>query len=298
MKSLEELIDRAKSLPGKKISLAGAHEQDSLIAAERARSHGIADFILVGDRTEIEASAKKIGIDPGNFEIQHEPVKKKISSTAISVIHDGRADVLMKGLVTTANFMRAILDKKTGLLSSGLLSHLAVFEIKNYPKLLGVTDAAINIAPTLGEKITMIESAASVFRNLGVDDPKVACVCAVEKVNPGKMPCTEEAAVLAKMSQNGQIQGATVDGPFGLDNAVSPAAAKLKNIGGDVAGNADIILCPDIEAANVLYKTLAYLADCDCGAIVIGTSAPVILTSRADSDETKFASIALAIAAS
>lgn len=298
MKNIQEVIERAKSLPGKKIALAGAHEVDSLLAVERARAEGIADSILVGKKDEILEAAEKAGISIDNYEIIHEPNSRAISATAVRIIIEGRADALMKGLVSTADFMRAILRTEGGIMKAKLLSHIALFEVPSYPKLLGITDAAINIAPDLQEKTTIIKNAISVYHKLGIEKPKVACVCAVEKVNPGKMPCTEDAAVLAGMNRTGVIRGAVVDGPLALDNAVSPEAAKLKKISGEVAGDADIILCPEIETANVLYKSLAYLGDSDCGAIVVGTSAPVILTSRADSDATKFASIALGIAVS
>jgi len=297
MKNFEALFERARSLSGKKISLAGAHEVDSLLAVERARAEGIADSILIGKTENIEVAAKEANIDLSKYEIIEEPNEKAISSTAVKAVKDGRADVLMKGLVSTADFMRAILRSESGLLKAKLLSHFTLFEIPAYPKLLGVTDAAINIAPTLMEKVTIIDNAVSVFHKLDIEEPKVACVCAVEKVNP-KMPCTEDAAVLAGMSRAGQIRGAVVDGPFGLDNAVDPDAAKLKKLTGKVAGDADLILCPDIEVANVLYKTLAYLGGCDCAAIVVGTTAPVVLTSRADTDRSKFASISLGIAVS
>lgn len=298
MKTLNDIIERAKSLPGRNIALAGAHEVDSLLAVERARVEGIAGSVLVGHSDEIEAAAETAGISLDNYEIVHEPDSKQISATAVKIIKAGRADALMKGLVSTADFMRALLRTEGGLLTAKLLSHIALFEVPAYSKLLGVTDAAINIAPTLDEKATIISNSVSVFQRLGIETPKVACVCAVEKVNPSKMPCTEEAAILAGMNRAGQINGSIVDGPLALDNAVCPEAAKLKKISGEVAGDADIILCPNIESANILYKSLAYLGKCECGAIVVGTSAPVILTSRADSDATKFASIALGIAVS
>lgn len=297
MKSLEELVLKAKSMPGKRISLAGANEVDALLALEKARVEGIADGILVGNPDSIAKTAEKVNINLSNYQIV-EASEKESSKKAVSIIRDGAADALMKGLVSTADFMRAILDKERGLIASKLLSHVAFFEVPLYHKLLGVTDAAINIAPTLEEKAVIISNAVKILHNIGVEIPKVACVCAVEKVNPGKMPCTEEAAILSGMNRTNQISGCIVDGPLGLDNAVNAEAAKLKRITDVVAGDTDLIVCPDIEAANVLYKALGYLAGCSCGAIVVGTSAPVILTSRADSDETKFASLALAIAAS
>ncbi|MCD6500983.1 bifunctional enoyl-CoA hydratase/phosphate acetyltransferase [bacterium] len=298
MNTLEELIGMARDMPEKRVSVAGADEVELLLALEEARADGIADAVLVGDEGAIAEAAAKAGVDLNDYEIVHEPDAKRVSQKAVEIVRDGGADALMKGLVSTSYFMRAVLDKKSGLLESELLSHIAIFEVPNYHKLLGVTDAAINIAPSLNEKAAIISNAVRVLHKIGIEEPRVACVCAVEKVNPGKMPCTEDAAVLSAMNRTGQIGGCIVDGPFGLDNAIDAEAAKLKRVTGVVAGDADLVLCPDIEAANILYKSLAYLGGYTCGAIVIGTSSPVVLTSRADSDEIKFASLALGIAAS
>lgn len=297
MRYFQEIIDRAKALSGKKIALAGAQEADSLLAVEKARKENIAETILVGDKKAIEKVADEIGVDLSKFEIVEEPDPRVMSKVAVSLVRGGKADVLMKGLVGSADYTRAILDKENGLLASELISHIGLFEVPNYHKLISITDAAINIAPTLQEKVSIINNAVKVYHKLGIEKPKIACVCALEKVNP-KMPCTEEAAILAGMNRTGQIAGAIVDGPLALDNAINKEAAELKGVKGEVAGDADIILCPNIESANIFYKSLTYLAGCECAAIVVGTSAPVVLTSRADSDKSKFASIALAIAIS
>jgi phosphate butyryltransferase len=173
---------------------------------------------------------------------------------------------------------------------------VAVFEIPRYPKLLMITDAAINISPSLMEKAQIIQNAVDVSHSLGTETPLVACIAAVEKVNPEKMPATVDCACLSKMAERGQIKGAVVDGPLGLDNAISKKSAEIKGVRSQVAGNADIILCPNIETGNVIYKTLIEFAEAKCAAIVAGTKVPVILTSRADSHETKFMSIALGVA--
>jgi len=298
MKTLSEIIELARELPGRKVSLAGADEEDALIALEKARSGGLADGVLVGDKDKIAQVANKIDVDLSNYEIVHEGNPKNFCKTAVSLVNEGKADVFMKGLVSTADFMRAVLDKKVGLLSGGLLSHLAIFEIPSYHKLLAVTDAAININPSLGEKVKIIANSVSVLHKLGVENPKVACVCAVEKVNPGKMPCTEDAAILAGMNKTGIIKGCMVDGPLGLDNAINADAAKIKKIESEVAGDADLVIFPEIVSANVMYKSLSYLNLAPCAAIVVGTSAPVVLTSRADSEKVKFSSLALGIASS
>jgi len=297
MKNLSEIISLAKSLPERKISLAGAHEVESLQAVEMARVADIADTILVGDEAEIRKSASEADVDIGNYEIVHESDPQKFSRTAVRVIREGGANALMKGLVSTSDYMRAILDHASGLMASLLLSHIAIFEVATYHKLLAVTDPAISILPDLDTKVQIIKNAISVYHKLGIATPKVACVCAVEKLN-SKMPCTVDASELAKMCRDGMFGDAIIEGPFGLDNAIDIEAARLKKIENDVAGDADIVFCPEIVSANVLYKSLAFLAGYDCAAIVLGASVPVILTSRADTESTKFASIALAIAIS
>jgi phosphate butyryltransferase len=192
--------------------------------------------------------------------------------------------------------MKAVLNKENGLMTGKLLSHVAVFDVPAYHKLLIVTDAAVNISPTLDEKVTLINNAVLCAHAIGIKMPKVAVIAAVEKVNPGKMPCTEHAAILTAMNRRGQITDCIVDGPFGFDNAISKHSADLKGIGGPVAGDADIILADDIESANILYKSLNFMANAECAALVLGASAPVVLTSRADDQKSKLASLALGVA--
>jgi phosphate butyryltransferase len=201
----------------------------------------------------------------------------------------------MKGIVSSEAFLKAVLRKDMGLNKGGLVSHGAVFETTSYHKLFIVTDAALSIAPTLVEKAAIIKNAVELAHTLGIAEPKVAVVCAVETVNYEHMPCTADAAILTQMQKRGQISGCIVDGPLALDNAVSAASAKTKGIVSPVAGDADILLVPDIEAGNILYKSLTYLGNAKNVGVVLGTSAPVIMTSRADSAEAKSASIALAV---
>jgi len=239
------------------------------------------------------ASEHSISLD--NFEIIHEPDHLKASLKCCELIRKGEASVIMKGQVDTSKYMKAILNKEKGLGTGKLLSHVAVFEVETYPKLIFVTDAAVNIAPELNEKVTIINNAVQVAKSLKIEKPLVACCTAIEKVNAKAMPATIDAALLAKMSDRGQIKGCIVDGPFGLDNAISMESAEIKKIKSPVAGRADIILCNDIESANYLYKTLIFLAKAKAGAIVTGAAAPVVLTSRADSHETKYLSIVLGL---
>jgi phosphate butyryltransferase len=296
MKSLNDILDLAKKIGPKKVAVALAEDKEVLLALEQARKEKIIQGILVGTKEKIEKLAIKNKIDIRKFEIEEETDGFVASLKCCELINRGEADLMMKGLVGTAYFMKAILDKEKGLGTDKLLSHVAVFEIPRYPKLLMITDAAINISPSLMEKAQIIQNAVDVLHSLGIETPLVACIAAVEKVNPEKMPATVDCACLSKMAQRGQIKGAIVDGPFGLDNAISQKSAEVKGIKSQVAGHADIILCPNIETGNVIYKTLIEFAEAKCAAIVAGTKAPVILTSRADSHETKFMSIALGVA--
>ncbi len=296
MKSLSDILDRAKKMGPKRVAVALAEDEEILLALEQARREGMVEGILVGTKEKIELLAQKNKIEVEKFEIDQESDGFEASLKCCELVNRGKADVIMKGLVATAGFMKAILSKEKGLGTGKLLSHVAVFEISRYPKLLLITDAAINISPSLAEKAQIIQNAVDVSRRLGIDNPLVACIAAVEKVNPDKMPSTLDCACLSKMSQRGQIKGAMVDGPLGLDNAISQKSAEVKGLQSEVAGKADIILCPDIETGNVIYKTLVEFAQAKCGAIVAGTKVPVVLTSRADSHETKLMSIALGVA--
>ncbi len=298
MRKLEEILEIAKSKYSKRIVVADATEEEVLAALDEAKQNGVARGILVGDSNLIKKTLRQIGSDPKGYEIIDEPNSAKTAKIAVELLKSDKADVLMKGLVSTKAFMKAILDKKEGLLersSKGLLSHVAVFEIPEYHKLLTITDAAINIAPDLTEKAQIIQNAVNVVHSLGVEKPKVACVCSVEKVNPQKMPTTEHAAILSQMSIRGQIKNCIVDGPFGFDNAINKKAAYIKGIVGDVAGDADVILAPEIESANILYKSLLYFGNSCCAAVVAGTQIPIVLTSRTDPHKTKFYSLVLGI---
>ncbi len=296
-RSLEEINTAAKQQYAVKIAVAAAADLDVLTAVNDAKLAGIADAILVGDVAEIRKNCEQLGINAGLFELENEPDPRLAARRAAALVKQGSAQVLMKGLVGTADFMRAVLDKTEGLGTGRLLSHVVAFEPAGYNRLLLLTDAAINIAPDLAQKVQIIENALQVSRALGNEDTKVAMLAAVETVT-ASMKATEDAAMIAKMSERGQIKGCRIDGPLALDNAVSLAAAHHKGIGGDVAGQADLLVVPNIEAGNVLYKSLVYFANVPLAGIVVGASAPVVLTSRADSPSTKLNSIALAVVVS
>lgn len=292
-KNFDDLLSRVKECKRKRVSVAVAQDEPVLEAIKAAKEQGIADAILVGDKNKIKEIADSIGMDITQFEVIHEPDVKKAALFAIQLVSSGRADMVMKGLVDTATFLRSVLNKEVGLRTGKVMSHVSVFEIEGFDRLIFLTDAAFNTYPDLKAKVQIVQNSVSVAHACGIECPKVAPVCAVEVVNPD-MPATIDASLLSKMNDRGQIKGCVVDGPLALDNALSEEAAHHKGITGPVAGKADVIMLPNIETANVMYKTLTYTSKSRNGGILVGTSAPVILTSRADSFETKVNSIALA----
>lgn len=292
-KNFEDLLLKANICSNKKVAVAVAQDEPVLEAIKLAKEKGIADAILVGDKVKIKHIADKIGMDLSDYEVVNEVNTTKASLEAIRLVSTGKADMVMKGLVDTATFLRSVLNKEVGLRTGRLMSHVSVFEIEGIDRLILLTDAAFNTYPDLKAKVQILNNSVDVAHACGIKVPKVAAVCAVEVVNPD-MPATIDASLLAKMNDRGQIKGCLVDGPLALDNALSEEAAHHKGITGEVAGKADIILLPNIETANVMYKTLTYTAKTKNGGLLVGTSAPVILTSRADKFETKVNSIALA----
>jgi len=298
MKYISELLQAAASAGRMKLAVASAQEASVLEAVVDAYAAGIAEPILVGDPEAIAAAAAEArggkGVDISAFEIV--PVKDIYASAAkaVELVKTGRAGFLMKGIIDTAPLLKAVLNKETGINAGHLASHVAVMEVPTYHKLLVITDAAINIAPDLPGFVDIINSAVTVSRALGTKLPKVAILAAVEKVNAEKMPCTVTAAILTQMNRRGQIKNCLVDGPLALDNAISAESVRIKKIVSDVAGDADILVVPNIEAGNILYKCLLDLAQAKGAGIIMGAAKPVVLTSRADTAETKLASIALA----
>ena len=292
-RNFDELLSKVKELKSKKVAVAVAQDEPVLEAIKSAKDQGIAEAILVGDKDEIKKIADKIGMDLSGYEIMDEKNPKKATLFAVQLVSSGKADMVMKGLVDTATFLRSVLNKEVGLRTGKLMSHVAVFEVEGIDRLIYLTDAAFNTYPDLKAKKQIIDNSVAVAHACGLAMPKVAPVCAVEVVNPD-MPATLDAALLSKMNNRGQIKGCIVDGPLALDNAISEEAAHHKKVSGPVAGKADIIMLPNIETANVMYKCLTYTAKSKNGGLLVGTSAPVILTSRADSFETKVNSIALA----
>lgn len=273
--------------------MAVAQDKHVLEAIKDAKEQGLVNAILVGNAEKIQEIANEIDMKLEDYEIIHENDNRKAALKAVEIVSSGRADMVMKGLIDTANFLRAVLNKEIGLRTGKVMSHVAVFEVKKLEKLIMITDSAFNMYPGLEEKIDIVKNSVTVAHAIGIETPKVAPICAVEVVNP-KMPATLDAATLSKMNDRGQIKGCIIDGPLALDNAISEEAAAHKGINSPVAGNANIFLMPNIEAGNVMYKTLTYAADCKNAGLLVGTSAPVVLTSRSDSHESKLNAIALA----
>ncbi len=292
MKTLQELVDKAKKLKKMRMSVAVAQDVTVLKSVDEACKAGIVDASLVGSEKEIEKIASETGIDLSNYEIIDEPEESSAVKKAIELVHEHHCDLLMKGKVHTSHLLHSVLDKNYNLRTGRTMNHVGVFEVSTYDRLIIITDAAMVIAPTLDQKVDSIYNAEKVAHVIGIDIPKVAVLGAVETVSQS-MPATLEAALLAKMSDRKQIKGAIVDGPFALDNAVSEEAAKHKEIKSPVAGKADVLLVPNIEAGNILYKALVFISKGSLAGTILGARVPIVLTSRADSDETKLYSIAL-----
>lgn len=294
MRSFNDVIRYAKERGPKTISVACSQDKEVLIAVDMAKKEGIANAILVGDIEKTNTIANELNIDLSGYDLIDEKDLTQASLKAVSLISEGKADMVMKGLVDTSIILKAVLDKEVGLRTGKVLSHVAVFDVNGYDRLFFITDAAMNLAPDLQTKKQIIENACIVDHALDIEEPKVAAICAKEKVNP-KMPDTVDAKELEDMCKNGEIKGCIVGGPFALDNAVSEEAAKHKGMDNPIAGKADILLAPDIEAGNILYKSLVFFAESKNAGVIVGAKAPIILTSRADSEETKLNSIALGV---
>jgi phosphate acetyltransferase len=289
----EALIEACRGQEPEPTAVAYPCEESALLGAVEASDAGIIVPILVGPEVQLRDLAASVGLSLDGLEIIDVAGPADAAARAVALVRERRARMVMKGSLHTDELMRAIIDRDTGLRTTRRVSHVFMFDVSTYPKPLFVTDAAINIAPNLLEKADICRNAIELGHAVGIDVPKVAILGAVEVVNPA-MPSTLDAAALCKMADRGQIVGGVLDGPLAMDNAISPAAARTKHIVSAVAGDADILLVPDLEAGNILYKNLTYLARADAAGIVLGARVPVILTSRSDSVRTRLASAALA----
>jgi phosphate butyryltransferase len=293
--SLDRFIELARQKGIKKLVIAVAQDEDVLKAAGLARTNGLITPVLVGNEAAIRQASEKAGFAMEGIDVFHEPDNAAACALAVRLIREGKADILMKGMVATGILVKAMLDKEGGLLKGGLLSHLAFFETPYYPKLLCITDAALNIAPDINDKVSIVVNAVNAYHSLGINEPRVAILAPVETVNP-KMEATVHGAMLTQMQRRKQIKGCLVDGPLALDNAISAEAAHHKGLNSEVAGQADILVAPDLNAGNALYKSLNFLGGAVSAAVVAGAAVPVVLTSRADDEKSKYLSIALAVA--
>lgn len=294
IRSFEQLKYEASWHGPKRLAIAAAASTETLAAAAEAQSLGIASCILVDDAEKLQKLADAQGTDLSNMVIVNQPDHELAARMVMQMARNGEADAVMKGSLETAVFMRAAVDKDTGLRSGKLLTHIAVYEIPGFNRLLLISDGGVVVAPDLLQKMEIVQNAIDVAIKLGVEEPRAAILAAAELVNP-KIPSTMDAANLAKMAERGQIRGGLVDGPLALDNAISRQSAEIKGIRSAVAGLADILIVPDIEAGNLLGKAITYFAHGEMAGVVTGGCAPLVVTSRSDSHISKLVSIALAV---
>lgn len=291
---LDQMFDALKAKPKKNLIAAYANDAHTIEAVHEAVKLGLIDGTLVGDEEQIRKVCAELGIEPSDFSIVHEPSEGPAAAKAVQIINNKGGNLLMKGLVSTDKYMRAILDKEKGLMEpNAVLTHITVMENPNYPKLITCGDVAIIPVPDLKQKITIINYMIQTAQALGIEKPKVAVIAATEQMLAG-MPACVDGAILSKMADRGQIKGAFIDGPLSLDAAIDKESAEIKKVIGPVAGDADCLLFPNIEAGNVFYKSNTKLSGGEQGAMVVGARVPAVLSSRGDSMKTKLYSIALA----
>jgi phosphate acetyltransferase len=289
----ERLIARSRSAHPAPCAVAYPCDESSLRGAIEAGQMGLLEPILVGPKERIEALARQFGLDLAGCELVDAPDAEGAAEAAVRLAREGKAEMLMKGSLHTDELMAAVVRRETGLRTSRRISHCFIMDVPAIDRVVVITDAAVNIFPTLEDKVHIVQNAIDLVRALGLEQPKVAILSAMETINP-KVPSTIEAAALCKMAERGQITGGLLDGPFALDNAIDLGAARIKKISSPVAGQADILVVPDLEAGNMLAKSLSFMADADAAGIVLGARVPVILTSRADAVTARLASCAVA----
>jgi phosphate butyryltransferase len=294
VQNFAQLMELARERGPKTVAVAAAAQEAVLLAVNEAEELGIADVILIGDQPEIERIGHDNGVDLGRLDIIHEPDPFQAARRTMNLINERRAQIAMKGAIQTSDFLRAALDRKIGLRAGRLFSHVAAFDIPGFERLILVSDAGVVVAPTLQEKADIVRNAIDVAHRLGIIQPKVALLAATETVNP-KIPATVDAAALSKMAERKQIVGGIVDGPLTLDNAISIEAASIKGVESLVAGRADILISPDIEAGNILAKGIIYFAQAYMAGVIVGARAPIILSSRSDTHQAKLIAISLCV---
>ena len=293
-RTFAELLEAAKSRGPKTVAVAAAHQSEVLLAGLDAEMAGLAEVILVGDSQQIKEIAESEDFDISRMDLIHVPRSREAAWQVMKLVSDGQADIAMKGKVETGDFLRAALSRDLNLRTGRLFTHVAIFEIPEFDRLIFISDAGVTVAPDLEQKVQIVQNAIDVAQALEISQPRVAVLAATETVNP-KIPTTLDAANLSKMADRGQIRGGLVDGPLALDNAISPESARIKGIRSEVAGYADILIAPDIEAGNVLAKAITYFAQGKMAGVVVGARCPLILPSRSDTREAKLVSLALGV---
>jgi phosphate butyryltransferase len=294
IRTFAELLEEAKAHGPKTIAVAAGHQSEVMLAGLDAEEAGLAEVILVGDSDKIRQIAAEEEFDITRMGVVHAPRSRDAAYEAMKLVSEGQADLAMKGKVETSDFLRAALSKDLKLRTGRLFTHVAAFEIPEFDRLIFISDAGVVVAPNLEQKVQIVQNAIDVARGLGIALPRVAVLAATEVVNP-KIPTTLDAANLSKMADRGQIKGGLVDGPLALDNAISPESARIKGIKSEVAGYADILITPDIEAGNVLAKAITYFARGKMAGVVVGARCPLVLPSRSDTREVKLISLALGV---
>jgi len=294
IRTFEQLKYEATWMGPKHVAIAAAANEEVLAAAREAQTLGIAQCILLDDPHRLSRMAAQHGIDISDMRVLAIGDPEKAALEAMRLVHTGEADVVMKGSLESATFLKAALDKDVGLRTGRLFTHVGVFEIPSLGRLLLISDGGVVLAPDIYQKIEIVQNSIDVAHKLGIEQPKVAILSASELVNP-KVPTTVDAANLSKMAERGQIRGGIVDGPLALDNAISETSAQIKGIRSPVAGKADILIVPDVEAGNLLAKAVMYFGHADMAGVVAGGCAPMVLTSRSDSQSTKLISLALGV---
>ncbi|SDN40198.1 bifunctional enoyl-CoA hydratase/phosphate acetyltransferase [Alkalicoccus daliensis] len=278
------------------IAVANATDPSIFLAAQAAKEDGLAKFVFTGPLQEVTDAMEEASFTPDDqyHSFIDCSTDQEAAEVAVRLVSEGKATVLMKGMIATSTLLKAVLNKEYGLRTGGILSHIAGFQINSREKILFLTDAAMNIAPELEEKVQIVENAVKAVRQMGIEQPKVAMLAAVETVNPA-MQATLDAAAITQMNRRNQIKHCLIDGPLGFDNAISAEAAVQKKIESPVAGSADILVAPQIETGNSLYKSFTYIGGAVVGGMIVGAKAPIILTSRSDSEESKLFSLAMAV---
>ena len=294
IRTFAELLEAAKDKGPKTIAVAAGHQAEVMLASLDAEVAGLAEVILVGDVPKIKAIAIEQGFDISRMDLVQAEHPRDAAWRVMKLVSEGKADVAMKGKVETSDFLRGALSKELGLRTGRLFTHVAALEIPEFDRLIFISNAGVVVAPDLEQKVEIVQNAIYVAHALGIDRPRVAVLAATEVVNP-KIPTTLDAANLSKMADRGQIRGGLVDGPLALDNAISPESARIKGIKSEVAGYADILITPDIEAGNVLAKAITYFAQGKMAGVVVGARCPLILPSRSDTREAKLVSLALGV---